>query len=292
MNINIQGVLNRFDLLKKQMGIEEEPDINWPEFGGQGLEVGSLKEVVANSEGVLTWKGELCILYIREQLGLSDLVSSYKFHVVECDTVSKWRGRWSKDRYVVTNRSDGLFSACRREHDGSVGTMRLVRMKVCKNCLRALNWEDYENVQYRQKDLIVSAFSIQGFLDVYRNRTVRAAKRKPAPPPTPTAVVVQVEPDSEVAARPASIAPQARPPNLKLPGWAYDIPDEDFRAALVLLAQSGPLYEGDLSRMVDGPRRARRFARYIDNLPASCPVTIHVGTQKGQKIYRARRRTP
>jgi hypothetical protein len=64
------------------------------------------------------------------------------------------------------------------------------------------------------------------------------------------------------------------------------IADDLFRAALMHLEKHGLLNESDLTSMVGGPRRARAFARDLDDWRASLPFEIEVSVVGGAKAYR------
>ena len=72
----------------------------------------------------------------------------------------------------------------------------------------------------------------------------------------------------------------------ELPSWALAITDELFRAALLHLDKHGLLTESDLTSMVGGPRRARTFARELDDWRAGLPFAIEIAAVGGGKAYR------
>ena len=75
-------------------------------------------------------------------------------------------------------------------------------------------------------------------------------------------------------------------PVAELPAWAMAIADDLFRAALMHLEKHGLLNESDLTSMVGGPRRARAFARELDDWRAGLPFEIEVSVVGGAKAYR------
>lgn len=118
-----------------------------------GIEI-SLEDVDSGPGGLLAYKGEQVILYIRDtradQYTLEhEPEKSRRFHVAECDTLATMRDKGRFERYVVTNRMDGLFLVDWFDKDtGSRGATEAA-LKVCKNCLKAINWRGYEHPQDR-----------------------------------------------------------------------------------------------------------------------------------------------
>lgn len=145
----------------------------------KGVEI-NLEEVEVVAGQLLAYKGKQVVLYIK------DTGSSYwtlennpedsrKFHISECQTLSTMRSSGRFERYVVTNRTDGLFLVDWRNEDGKRGEMEAA-LKVCKYCLRNINWRDYATGQsdlstrssrMRFRESIRNEFSISDFLMSY-----------------------------------------------------------------------------------------------------------------------------
>lgn len=114
-----------------------------------GIEI-TLEDVDSGPGGLLTYKGEQVILYIKDTR--SDLYTlehepekSRRFHVAECETLETMRLKGRFERYVVTNRVDGLFLVDWFDKDTGEHGETEAALKVCKNCLKAINWRGYEN---------------------------------------------------------------------------------------------------------------------------------------------------
>lgn len=103
---------------------------------------------------MLTYKGEQVILYIKDTRAEKYMLKhepekSRRFHVAECETLASMRDKGRFERYVVTNRTDGLFLVDWLEKDtGQRGEIEAA-LKVCKNCLKTLNWRGYERAEDR-----------------------------------------------------------------------------------------------------------------------------------------------
>jgi AAA domain/Protein of unknown function (DUF4011) len=89
-----------------------------------------------------------------------------------------------------------------------------------------------------------------------------------------------------VAAIPVGTDRRDSAPQPALPAWALAISDELFRTALLHLERHGLLTEAELSSLVGGPRRARAFARELDDWRAQLPFVVELSVIDGAKAYR------
>lgn len=118
-----------------------------------GIEI-TLDEVNRGPGGLLTYKGEQVILYIKDTQADRRTLEhepekSRRFHVAECETLETMRSKGRFERYVVTNRMDGLFLVDWLDRDTRERGETEAALKVCKNCLKAINWRGYEHRQDR-----------------------------------------------------------------------------------------------------------------------------------------------
>lgn len=123
--------------------------------------------------GELLYQGVKVLLYIRDQtnyhlhnIDLSNYKSTYKFHVAYCNTLDNMQQQGKYDKYVVSTRSDGLFLL--RLSDGHRGSevTTTQELKVCINCLKRLNYKNYNNVSYSEQRQIYNDFSLEEFFSV------------------------------------------------------------------------------------------------------------------------------
>ena len=140
-----------------------------------GIEI-KIEDIDDVSPGhLLSYKSEQVILYIKDtRNSLWTLQNkpedSKRFHVAECKTLKDMKGKGRFERYIVTNRMDGLFLVDWLDRDTGERGATETRLKVCKNCLGALNWRGYERpVTYgkQQKSDIWENFEISEFLMDY-----------------------------------------------------------------------------------------------------------------------------
>lgn len=124
------------------------------ELGG-GLEI-ELSDVVSGPGGLLTYKGEQVLLYIMDTRSDRDTILNHpektrRYHVAECRTLQRMRDEGRFERYVVTNRTDGSFPVFWKDYiTGEQGEAEAA-LKVCKDCLQALNWRGYAEFKNSRK---------------------------------------------------------------------------------------------------------------------------------------------
>ena len=146
----------------------------------EGIEI-DLEEVEVGAGQLLTYKGEQVILYIKDT-GSSiwtlknEPEKSKRFHISDCQTLVKMRSVGRYERYVVTNRTDGLFLVDWLDHESNEKGETEAALKVCMNCLSIVNWQGYESGQRTKKtkrskkqfrESIWAKFSISEFLMSY-----------------------------------------------------------------------------------------------------------------------------
>ena len=119
-------------------------------------------------DGTLEYNGRKVVIYIRDQ---QVEYQPYKFHVANCDTLSRMRADNRYDRYVVATRTDGMFTV------NSYDDERILieegsehRLGVCINCLKALNYKDYNDCRRAAQRHIVTEFELQEFFLKYSSQ--------------------------------------------------------------------------------------------------------------------------
>src|SRR5690606_1660121 len=129
-------------------------------------------EDITNVGGLLSYQGEQILLYIKDTKQPKDILinepeKSRRFHIAECATLEEMRRKNRFDRYHIANRIDGKFlCSWFNAETGAYGEVE-ASLKVCKNCLSTLNWENYTNINYERKKAVWNAFDIPEFLREY-----------------------------------------------------------------------------------------------------------------------------
>ena len=115
----------------------------------RGVALRGLDDVKSDVGGLLTYKGEQILLYIKDNTHVDPKVlennpsSGKRFHITECGTLENMRRQGRFERYVITNRTDGMFRVDWRDHDtGECGETELA-LRVCKNCLSNIGYQGY-----------------------------------------------------------------------------------------------------------------------------------------------------
>lgn len=104
----------------------------------EGIDV-AVDDVEIEVDGSFTYRGRRVIVYIRDQKESVWVKGSYKYHLAQCTTLEDMLSRGRYKRYVVTNRSDGMFVTNLLDSRSNVLSAKLVRrLDVCKNCLTKL----------------------------------------------------------------------------------------------------------------------------------------------------------
>ncbi|MBR1672169.1 MAG: HNH endonuclease [Fretibacterium sp.] len=109
--------------------------------------------------------GKQCLLYIPHGNNFDKLP---KFHFMDCSTIKLKYREGRIDRYVITNRTSGLFKMFISEERYSRESVEEEKeLKVCKRCLA--EWDTYGYKGYRRltseasKNQAVDAFNIEEF---------------------------------------------------------------------------------------------------------------------------------
>ena len=104
---------------------------------------------IAVDQGLLSVQGRHVLLYIQDHGWNAGAVlagerDGRKFHVAWCSTLAEMREAGRFERYVATNDCSGEFTITGKDRTG-VHTSAKARLRVCKNCLRELNYDGYRH---------------------------------------------------------------------------------------------------------------------------------------------------
>lgn len=126
-------------------------------------------------DGLLSYKGRHVILYIRDHGGrfddaIRDPECGKKFHVADCETLDSMRSQGRFERYVVTQSISGDFEISGRSHSSGMVESGSTRLKVCKNCLKKLNYDSFSLAPHAERTRKRNAFSLLGFFETYSTR--------------------------------------------------------------------------------------------------------------------------
>jgi hypothetical protein len=146
----------------------------------KGIEI-DLAEVEVGAGQLLTYKGEQALLYIKDTGAniwtlKNEPENSKRFHISDCQKLSEMRSVGKFEKYVVTNRTDGLFLVDWVDYESKQKGETEAALKVCMFCLGTVNWRGYKSGQRTKKtnrskkqfrESIWEEFSISEFLMTY-----------------------------------------------------------------------------------------------------------------------------
>jgi hypothetical protein len=141
----------------------------------KGIELKSLEKVKPDANGLLTIENRPVVLYIKDTRKskftlLNHPDKAVRFHVADCSTIQSMRKEKRFERYVVTTDTSGLFEVDYANYDdGTTGTVK-AKLYVCKNCLKHLNYKNYNSFRNKEQEVIWKNFSIEEFFKEYRPR--------------------------------------------------------------------------------------------------------------------------
>jgi len=286
MKIDIRQGLSKLRVVQLAMGVRDDyrmDPVEWGRIAVGGFDVAH-DEVEAGFDKVLRWKGQAVAVYIREQFTTpSGHQSKYKFHLTSCGTVQGMRTQHRGARFTVTARQDGWFE-CRLPST----QVRMLRMLVCRNCLSALNWDDYRRAKSDHRQTIMEAFALDAYFHTYQNIGLTPPVPHPIPnrprnPPPPR------RPPKTSARKPLRPPGLGIPPVsllLKLPSWVPADTDFQFQAVLGRIHQEGSVSLAEVEQMVGGHHRARRFATSLGHLSRNAPYRIRRVRTGRQEVYK------
>lgn len=146
-----------------------------------GIKVG-LEDIKIHKNGLLSYKDRQVLLYIQDHgwnVGnvILDGSQGKKYHIAYCRTLEQMNKRGRYNRYVVKHDISGSFyidgqNSSTKEYESGNATLC-----VCKNCLKHLNYEDYDNVYYEKKQIFEN-FSLDTFFKTYQQHFLYKPKYK------------------------------------------------------------------------------------------------------------------
>ena len=123
--------------------------------------------------GLISWQGRQILLYIEDHKGgVEDALDDpkargRKFHVADCSTLHGMRERGRYDRYKVTNDLGGEFYISGYDPHTIAPINGKARLRVCKICLKTLNYRDARRAFGPELDRLAEEFSIGRFFSEY-----------------------------------------------------------------------------------------------------------------------------
>jgi len=132
-----------------------------------GIDVG-LDQVTVAGNRVLGFAGRPVLLYIKDtrqdrEVLLGNPEKTKRFHVADCDTLETMRHKGRFGRYVATNNTSGVFRVDAMDPRTRERREIEAPLRVCRNCLEALDFQGYRAASLDRRHAIWREFSLAEF---------------------------------------------------------------------------------------------------------------------------------
>lgn len=170
------SALDSWNRLRDKMGapfIEWQAGGHWKEIDKEqllrqlstpeGIEI-PYEQIDISADGTFEIAGQKVLVYIRDwDYNPNYNEPVYKFHLCECHVITRFvqEGRYS--RYVASTNTNGDFQVNLINKYTRVKTSVIRNLKVCKNCLRKLQYKGYP----ASKEAIYDSFNLEEFFSLY-----------------------------------------------------------------------------------------------------------------------------
>jgi len=127
--------------------------------------------------GLAIYQGRQVVVYKKEQdssrisEALQNVGKVGRFHVTCCETIQRMK---TKVRYCVTNNHSGMFHITGTDWKSGEFMEGKINLSVCRNCLSALNYKNYNNSQYDIRGIISDEFLIKDFFSTSEHMPKKA----------------------------------------------------------------------------------------------------------------------
>jgi hypothetical protein len=140
---------------------------------GEGFEVNF--EDIEFDTGLASYQGRQVLLYIKDHSynnriykALEAGAEGNKFHVADCEMLGRMRQKGRFDRYVVTNKLDGMFYVSGTDNRTNELVEGEAKLNVCQYCLELINYQKFASIQKGlPRRNFVQAFKLADFFDTY-----------------------------------------------------------------------------------------------------------------------------
>lgn len=322
MRIDTQVCLEELTALQRLMGVIKDPEVDLETLGNSGFEV-DLSEVVVDEEGLLNWRGRLVIFYIPEPTAKYHLTGCSTMRSMRTQgrsarysVTNRIDGlfsafpskKGSKSRHSASNENLMRLDVCKNclielDWDGYSRDYGK-RHQIFNAFVLSEYFEVFSNrasaripeIENRAKkvqekadkhkksstyidDLMQNAavyVSINGKIRSIRE-TSEAEKARGK-----TGKKIDKTTENEDVGKDRRKDSVLQPIQ---PIWSLRILDEQFRKVFLHLESFGTISEREVTVMVGGPRRFRRFSRCFEKLEAKAPFKVRVEYAGSEKRY-------
>lgn len=161
---------SRVEFVIKQNYVPRDPiDIQL----GDGFEVDFAD--IQFETGLASYEGRQVLLYIKDhhygnkyEQAIENGKSGNRYHVADCSKLEEMRKKGRLERYVVTNKLDGIFKISRGANEYREAQEGETKLQICQFCLDAINYQGFKNISRGPKrQSFVATFDLTGFFDTY-----------------------------------------------------------------------------------------------------------------------------
>ncbi len=125
--------------------------------------------------GLASYEGRQVLLYIKDhsygnklEQAIKDGKSGNRYHVADCSKLEEMRKKGRLERYVVTNKLDGIFKISRGSTENRETQEGESKLQICQFCLDAINYQGFKNIPRGPKrQNFVATFNLSDFFDTY-----------------------------------------------------------------------------------------------------------------------------
>ncbi|MHA6281122.1 hypothetical protein ACXYMT_13155 [Salinimicrobium sp. CAU 1759] len=138
------------------------------------LEIGEVQldpEDIEIKDGTFEYKGKKVIVYIRDQYA-KYYERGYRFHLTNCSSISQSFQNKRNSRYVVSLRTDGQFNINLIDDGEIIKEGLLEPLKVCKNCLKKINYQGYSRHPRRIQSEIFGNFDLGQYFELVKTTSL------------------------------------------------------------------------------------------------------------------------
>lgn len=138
-----------------------------------GLEV-NFKDIEFDT-GLASYKGRQVLLYIKDHSYnnkiysvLDDGSKGNKYHVADCSKLDEMRRKGRFERYVVTNKLDGIFAVSGNDKHKDILIEGESKLSVCQYCLESINYNKFTSIPRGiVRRTFVQNFELADFFETY-----------------------------------------------------------------------------------------------------------------------------
>ena len=125
--------------------------------------------------GLASYEGRQVLLYIKDhnygnkfEQAIENGKYGNKYHVADCTKLEEMRKKGRLERYVVTNKLDGLFKISRGANEHREYQEGEAKLQICQFCLDTINYQGFKNTpRGLKRQSFVASFNLSDFFDTY-----------------------------------------------------------------------------------------------------------------------------